>query len=278
LLALVASAGCARASVPRGDALPVPAAAPDHHRNAEDGAEDGAKDGASAAGAAPSIATGEALLQEALAKRARGDAAGSQRLLDRARIVLERATAETAVFEPREGIWDVSAMAWSGDGGELAVAAASGIYLFHGDGRDEALRLHADTQPVRGIAISADARTLVSAGVDQDPQVWDLVSARRTRTLHRPEEMVGETLSSLSFSPDGTKVAGRAWGNAWPTVWKLHLGRRSARRTFDHVVHGIGPPVMKSDVGAGRDDSCIVCPDCLPGQRYVENPRGTTTR
>jgi WD40 repeat protein len=201
--------------------------APDHHRDAEDGADDGASE----AGAAPSIATGEALLQEALAKRAKGDAAGSQRLIDRARIVLERATAETAVFEPREGIWDVSAMAWSGDGGDLAVAAASGIYLFHGDGMDEALRLHADTQPVRGIAISADARMLVSAGVDQDPHVWDLVSGRRTRTLHRPEEMVGETLSSLSFSPDGTKVAGRAWANAWPTVWKLEAAGSSVPGT-----------------------------------------------
>ena len=129
----------------------------------------------SRAGAAATITEGEALLRLGLAKKARGDVVSAQELFDRARIALERATAEKTALLPNTGIWEVSAIAWSGNGARLAIAAGQDVRILNGEGFSEVLRLRSDARPVTAIAISPDARTLVSAGGDHDLELWTLI-------------------------------------------------------------------------------------------------------
>ena len=196
---------------------------------AELGTDDVARDLAGAA----NVADGNTLLRQALANKAAGDAVGARKLFDRARIAMERASKQTVTLDPRSGLWDASVIGWAGTGA-LAVAAGADVHLFRGQDFSEFLRLRTNANRVTALAVSADARTLVSAGAEQDPEIWDLLSGKRLGTLARTEAMSSGSVSSLAFSPDGKRVAGRTWENAAPALWDTATSNTTALDTVYH--------------------------------------------
>ena len=194
---------------------------------------DGSDDLARSSSDTASAADGNALLRQGLASKARGDVLGARKLFDRARIALERAARQTVTLEPRSGLWEASAIGWVG-ADTLAVAAGADVHFFRGQDRSEFLRLRTNANRVVALAVSADSRTMVSAGAERDPEVWDLVSGKRVGTLARTEAMSGYSVSSLAFSPDGQRVAGRTWENAAPTLWNTATLNAAALDTAYH--------------------------------------------
>jgi COMPASS component SWD3 len=77
---------------------------------------------------------------------------------------------------------------------------------------------HDDT-PVNALAVSADGKTLASAGWDKTVRLWNLDTGREIRTL------IGHTnrVWSVAFSPDGKTLASAGWDKT-VKIWNLETG------------------------------------------------------
>ncbi len=138
----------------------------------------------------------------------------------------------------------------------LAAATSSGtVYLW--DVSDQrhpriAQTLHAFPDDAVAVTFSPNGRTLAAAGGDQTTRLWDVHDPRKvTKVRHR---LTGPTSysSSLSFSPDGDKLAvGSNDGSVWVyPVTQTHPTKSATR------LDAIGNPV--STVAFSRDGRTVV--------------------
>jgi WD40 repeat protein len=115
------------------------------------------------------------------------------------------------------GRWDpVLAVAWSGDGGRLAAAAGSAVYIYEMPGRIELLRLPAGVS-VGSLQFHPGLPHLLAAGArDGTIQVWDTVAGELICAF--PAHRRG--VNRAAFAPGGNGLAS-AGNDAMLRIWDL---------------------------------------------------------
>ncbi len=113
-------------------------------------------------------------------------------------------------------------LAWSPDGGMLAVATAAGALLYAGDPLTETARL-APAAWVRALAWSPDGLLLAWGERDGRVTLWDAAAAAPRNRLEGSTSAV----TALAFAPQGETLAiGRA--DSTLTLWNPRTGETSA--------------------------------------------------
>jgi WD40 repeat protein len=205
------------------------------------------------------LAQADEILRQGLSKKAQGDTVGAQKLFDRARAALERLAAGQAVLEVETGIWNVAAMAWSDDGGTLAIAAGQDVHVLRAPDGAKALRLHADRGRVTALAISPDSRVLASSRSEREVTLWSLGPADSGARIGALEHAQGE-LETLVFSPDGKMLAGRTWADPAPILWEVESRRHL--RTLELGYRGkVALGSRGGDHGGGWSEMLAWSPD-----------------
>ncbi len=122
----------------------------------------------------------------------------------------------------------ITALTFSPDGTQIAVANTSGISLYETYTGKQRTLFRTTTHPVTALALSPDNRTLASANEDRTVNLWDThTGAHRTRFTIPVHAVV-----ALVFSPDSTTLA----GGSFKAIHLWHLTDKHARiRT---VLHG----------------------------------------
>jgi WD40 repeat protein len=115
-----------------------------------------------------------------------------------------------------------SLMAWSADGGQLAVAGGDGAVTVRDVLTDKAaVLLPRNKAVVASVAWSPDGRRLASTGDDGTVSLWDPSTGQEVLTL-RFAPAQGERPGAVAWSPDGRRLAvagaGRMVGRD-VTIW-----------------------------------------------------------
>ena len=154
---------------------------------------------------------------------------------------------------------EVSALAFSQDGGRLATAGKDGSLLLIDTGRFRVLPIQA--KPVSGLvdslAFSPDGHQLAGTGKDGEAWLWDL-SSGEARSLATPKQP--SWLSSLAFSPDGKRLAA-AGGGGSVQIWDTKTGNAQPVIEPGHkwsILDLAFSPDGKQLASAGLDRSVIL--------------------
>jgi hypothetical protein len=101
----------------------------------------------------------------------------------------------------------ISAIAFSPDGGLLAIAGHHEIILRSADGQQVVARLLGDASRLEALAFSGDGKLLAACGGSPsefgEVQVWNVAERKLVRSIRTS----GDTVYGVSFSPDATRVA-----------------------------------------------------------------------
>ena len=97
----------------------------------------------------------------------------------------------------------VTSLVFSPDGARLAAAAGGGMWVWDLPRGDLFLTIPDHGWPRNSLAFASDGGTLISAGADHRPHIWD---ARTGKILHSFAKTVSP-LSSMSVSPDRSRMA-----------------------------------------------------------------------
>ncbi len=101
----------------------------------------------------------------------------------------------------------VSALAWSPDGGTLAVSGFHEVVLHDGEDGQMIGRLVGESPRVESLAFSTDGKLLAVAGGAPSEygeiQLWDMAKRQLVRSI----KTTTDSVYGVSFSPDGTRVA-----------------------------------------------------------------------
>jgi WD40 repeat protein len=122
-------------------------------------------------------------------------------------------TAENAIgLKPlaRASCGFITRLAWSPDGGRLALAHGGGLWLWDdGFAAAPSRRLDGHTAPVKDAAFSPDGAILASASADATARLWDASTGQPLRTLALPD-----SVNAVAFSVDGRTLAFGGGGGA----------------------------------------------------------------
>jgi len=110
------------------------------------------------------------------------------------------------------------AIAYSPDGGTVAVGTSLGIYFFDSSSLEQTRFIPADTW-VRALAFSPDGRWLASGSYDPTVRLWNVNDGTLTKELHGHTAWV----RGLTFSPDGNYLATASDDNS-VRLWRLADG------------------------------------------------------
>ena len=101
----------------------------------------------------------------------------------------------------------IASLAWSPDGGVLAVSGWHEVILRSGDGEQVLGRLVGESPRVESLAFSPDGKQLAIAGGAPseygEVQIWDVAERKQTRSIKASTDC----FYGISWSPDGSRVA-----------------------------------------------------------------------
>jgi len=114
----------------------------------------------------------------------------------------------------------VNQVAWSPDGGLLAVAGSEGIYLYVAETLEKLTAL--DSGAV-SVAFSPDGQILAMAQAET-VELWDVSAVLQTGELKLQRKLIGESqINQITFSPDGQTLAA-ASEDTRVHVWDVTTG------------------------------------------------------
>ncbi|WP_167768744.1 TIR domain-containing protein [Nocardia sp. CS682] len=97
------------------------------------------------------------------------------------------------------------------------------------------------------VALSSDGKTLATGSPDRTVSLWDVGDRRHPRRLGPPLTGLAGIVTTLAFSPDGTRLAAGSYQNS--LVWSIE--QREAPKRLGRGVHG-GPMAQVSFTADGR--------------------------
>jgi WD40 repeat protein len=105
-------------------------------------------------------------------------------------------------------------VAFSPDGTRVASAADNDkIRIWNSASGTEVLAIEGHSAPVTSLAFASDGKRIASASDDRTARIWDADTGQVLLTIRMPQQFINgipvasEAFESLSFSPDGTKLA-----------------------------------------------------------------------
>ncbi|GAB4522387.1 MAG: hypothetical protein OHK0046_34840 [Anaerolineae bacterium] len=137
----------------------------------------------------------------------------------RERISAANAAKLTELTQVKSG-W-ITQVAWSPDGGIVAIATADAVRLYVGEfGGQPAHMLTGHTGHVKGVAFSPNSKMLISISADTMIKLWDVSNpkgeVREIITLHGHDD----SIDSVAFHPDGQRIA-TASADGTIIVWRI---------------------------------------------------------
>lgn len=97
------------------------------------------------------------------------------------------------------------------------------------------------------VALSSDGKTLATGSPDRTVSLWDVGDRRHPRRLGPPLTGLDGVVSTLAFSPDGTRLAAGSYQNS--LVWSIE--QREAPKRLGRGIHD-GPMAQVSFTADGR--------------------------
>ena len=99
-------------------------------------------------------------------------------------------------------------IAYSPDGGHIAVASQLGIWLYDAETGAEIKQLTGHTRRVTVVAFSPDSSMLASGGRDEAIRIWNVYTGEQLRVIKPGRlDLAGPVIHFLVFSPDGSTLA-----------------------------------------------------------------------
>lgn len=116
----------------------------------------------------------------------------------------------------RLGRDSISEVAYSPDGGQLAVARGIGIWIYDAHTLNPLKLLTGHTFNVKSVSFSPDGNTIVSGSRDKTVRLWDVNTGRNIKRL---TGHIGG-VSRVPFSPDGSTLTS-AGSDGTILVWNM---------------------------------------------------------
>jgi WD40 repeat protein len=124
-------------------------------------------------------------------------------------------------------LW-TTGLAFAPDGKMLAIGLADGSVALVEPGTGKLIRTltgHTGIVVSRGVAFAPDGKTLATASFDGTVRLWDVASGAQTGEFTRHDLRV----LSISFSPDGARLASTSDQSGQLFVWDVRQPQQSAR-------------------------------------------------
>lgn len=150
---------------------------------------------------------------------------------------------------PRFSEW-IQRMAFSPDGGRIAVAGENGTIALWNLETGESKLLTGGTRWVYSVAFSPDGKNLVTGGDDNTVRLWDTQAGVLRLTMFNHTSAV----HSVAFSPDGQRIVSGSWDETvrmWDAVTGAEL---KVLRGHSNIVESVAfSPDGRFVMSGGRD-------------------------
>ena len=167
----------------------------------------------------------------------------------------------------RIGKGGISAIKYSPDGTQLAVATTLGIWLYDAKTYQELdllKEIGISTFTERGITFSPDGNTLVtSKGSFAEIKLWDIANGTIRKKLS--DGIISKGADNVLFSPDGTTLASYRYNDLF--LWDVVTGKN---RTLNGHTDSVGGFTFSPDgkiLASGSRDQTIILWDVATGSR-----------